>query len=324
MERETLNAYKEIGINMLKTTIPPTNAKTDNSIEVHLLDLDNGYRIEYWDNDFCVQNLDNYVDDRENLYIITYTENGQSIYDGVSSSVFPSVLKLYQSASKKTTKKLGAWHFIITYIWLPLIILLFILSIFGNIISCVTESVMVYLPYLLSNIIILICSSLACVSLITQNQKAYFLIHACCISLIYGYVIEYIANIITHTNIIQCIPLGLLTIIIISVCIHKYYKKRQHCLDNSRMGSIFRNCENFLCTIIAVVNWCCCGLVYCYSVYHMFKDSIGYGLFGVFVPGISQFVFLFNTGFSSVYAFVLYFTCATFILHVVFGIFTEQ
>lgn len=211
------------------------------------------------------------------------------------------------------TKKLGVGHIITTYIWLPIILILYLLNIIGSVASCITESPMAYFPYLISSCITFICAAFAFVSLITQNEKAYKLIHACCFSLIYGYVVDYIAALMTHEYIIQCIPLGVMVIVLISVLIHNYYRKRQHCLDNPRMGTIINNSENIILNIISAITYCTCILIYSYSIYQMFNISVGYGLFGVFVPIISQFAFLFETGFSSVYAFVLYFACITII-----------
>lgn len=221
-------------------------------------------------------------------------------------------------------KKLGAWHFIITYVWLPIMVLLYLLSFISNIVLMFTDSILAHLPNMFMDFTVFATAALACVSLITQNTKAYFLIHSFCLTLLTSYVLEYVSIIMTHKYLGQCIPVAVITMILIFIAIHKYYAKRRPCFDNLRMGTIFTNCEMISVGVAEIITYITGGIVYIYSIYYMFKISIEYGLFGVLLPGVSQLVYLKDAGFLSVYAYILYFAAIFIVYKFVLSLFADK
>lgn len=214
-----------------------------------------------------------------------------------------------QAIVNEKPKKLGGWHIVISYIWLPLTCFMYLIALFSHVVECFSEPLGANIPYLIAYAFTGIVGIFTFISMIQQNQKAYYLIHIFCVSLLYSNLVDYIANLMTLENILYTVPLNAIITAIIFMLIHKYYKNRQDLLDSPRVGSLIRNSNTIIPGIIFFIGMIALPLgIYGDSVYYMFQKSVGYGLFGVFVPVISQFVFLLDTGLVSIYAFNFYFT----------------
>ena len=208
---------------------------------------------------------------------------------------------------------LGAFHFILTYIIIPLMIIGSFLDIFNYISNGLSfYGVHLYYFYIVFTAF-LICAEIALIKKSTD-----------CILFIKGYSLFYAATGIL-LSVLRCIAgeksgavlvLSIILYIGFALLVYsplaKYYEKRSRALrDHTKLMNAFLVLvPNQILAYLSAIG------LYGYSVYCMFMTSIGFGLFGVFVPGISQIVYLVVTGFDTMYAVFCYSTVILFIVNI--------
>ena len=212
-------------------------------------------------------------------------------------------------------KKLGIIHIIITYIILPLGIVSCVLNEIAYIKNLVTNPNLISTAYIICLTLGVVFAFISFISFIQHNTKAYTMLMLYLLARFLDAVISDIIGVLLSISKgeVLYIPIAAVVVAIFGFLICRYYKNRIHLLDRPCVSSLFDYSE----TIISIALWILFVLppviIYVYSIYHMFQDSVGYGMFGICVPVISQLVFLGKTGFMTDYAVFLYFTVATYI-----------
>ena len=205
--------------------------------------------------------------------------------------------------------KLGFFHIVYTYIFMPLMLISAILTFVGEIYVAMTEHIfhIDMFPDIIMLVMNVFCTAIACIALIKKDRYAYkwtvaqWITHTI-------FELQYdIRGFITEMPSTYYIPLSTLVSLIIGVLICRYYNKRQHLLKDDIYRGLIAIPE--VVSIIYYVSSSLLGVyVYLYSVLHMFRTGILYGLFGTLLPVIGQLVYLNGEGWTSPYAY-LFFNC---------------
>jgi len=202
-------------------------------------------------------------------------------------------------------KTLGVLHFIITYVLLPLATLGFALIAFGNIYNSFVKGFDIrYITDILIDIAAAVSTGTACVALI---KKSYIAKHMVKLHLLIYTLFCFasdVKTIMTPSDKYTIIPAGFIIFVIIALCVYRYYHHREMWLTT--VDNTFHT-ASALVMVITRNLFIYIGLsIYIYSVVYMFKGSLIYGLIGLLLPGIGQTLFLFNTGFDTLYAYSCY------------------
>lgn len=209
--------------------------------------------------------------------------------------------------NKFKTMKLGFFHIVYTYIFMPLMLLSAILTFVGEIYGAMIEHIfhIDMIPDIFMLVMNVFCTAIACIALIKKDRYAYKWTVAQWITHTIFELQFDIRGFITKMPSTYYIPLGTLVSLIIGVLICRYYNKRKHLLKDDIYRGLIAIPE--VVSIIYYVSSSLLGIyVYLYSVLHMFRSGILYGLFGTLLPGIGQLVYLNGEGWTSPYAYLCY------------------
>ena len=200
-------------------------------------------------------------------------------------------------------KKLGIIHILITYVVLPFEIISCVFNDAVYIKNLVTEPDLISAAYVICLTLGALFAFMSFISFIQHNTQAYIMLLMYFLTRILDAVLTDIIGVLSVSEDgIPYIPIAAVIMAIIAILICKYYKNRIGLLNHPCVGSLFEYSE----VIISIALWILFVLpsviTYVYSVYHMFQESVGYGIFGICIPVISQLVFLGKTGFMTDYA----------------------
>lgn len=209
--------------------------------------------------------------------------------------------------NKFKTMKLGFFHTVYTYIFMPLMLISAILTFVDEIYVAMTEHIfhIDMFPDIFMLVMNVFCTAIACIALIKKDRYAYnwtvaqWITHTI-------FELQYdIRGFITEMPSTYYIPLSTLVSLIIGVLICRYYNKRKHLLKDDIYRGLIAIPE-----VVSIIYYVASSLlgvyVYLYSVLHMFRTGILYGLFGTLLPVIGQLVYLNGEGWTSPYAYLCY------------------
>ncbi len=207
-------------------------------------------------------------------------------------------------------KKLGIINYLINFILLPCIIITYTLSLLNNIIYIVLSFNDTALSFVVYEVFICFAIFFVIISAI-RTTIAIAKCHNTALSWIGSFLILYCAERILSSIYLFAskdnalsfgsILFGLLPFIVISILIFKYYKNRRYNFNQESNG----NGETFI-GFVCITAYLSLLLIEGISLYEMFSQSVGYGLFGLFVPVVSQMIHVFNSGFNSPFAYMIY------------------
>lgn len=215
-----------------------------------------------------------------------------------------------KSSSKsdiKKTKKLGIFHTVYTYIFMPLSLLSVVLTLIGEVYVSIAERIfhMGVTPDIFILIMNVLCTALACVALIKRDRYAYHWTVAKWITHTIYELQSDVGTLIAEPPSGQWIPLCSIASLIIGILICRYYYNRQHLLKDDIYRGLIAAPEK-VAKVYYIASMMLGLYVYQYSVFHMFKASIVQGLIGLLLPGIGQIIYLHTAGLTSAYAYMCY------------------
>lgn len=276
-------------------------------VKCHVLKADGTEKIDVMDVNDIVFDTSKYLDKNGELYFCEQTVDGAVKNIIVTKDTYyQKCMGLNISAPKK--KKLGFGHILFAYVWLPITVFIYFVIIIGTIGMCFYEKTfMKYAPDICFSIAVLVTSCALFISMVFKGKGILIVLHTYFVAHLTASVQMYISDIMTHTSIIDCIPLDIALIGVLYLCTLSYYKKREYIFTEERNDILSRNSAVIALFIQIGIAICFDCMLYIYSVIQMFQISSGYGLFGIFAPVISQFAFLIDEGFDSVYAYAFYY-----------------
>lgn len=211
------------------------------------------------------------------------------------------------------TKKIGVFHSLNTYILMPFVFVTYIISFIQDVAWVLSDiqynlSISVIPGFLTSSLTIL-AAVFAFIALINKDKRAVFLEILFLIMHLLDYTVGSIRSVMLANGESYAVVgslIGIFVYLMLSFLAARYYINRQQLFDDERHDL---QCSYITHIFIVYFNICMSGLfiaIYGISIFCMFKESVGYGFFGISIPLFSQAQFLFHSGFNTQYAYLFY------------------